>query len=613
MEFTRLFEIPYYQQKNYPQEKAIGHRLPSGELRYWSTDEFITEANQISLGLLELGVKKGDKIALISYNNRPEWNILDIAIQQVGAINVPVYPTISPREYEYIFNDAAVKYCFVSLDGPGDLLEKVRNSNAKSLKAVYTFDKTKDAPYWEDLKRDGDLSELERIKDSILPEHVATFIYTSGTTGNPKGVVLTHDNVVSNVKAVNPLIPIVAGERTLSFLPVCHVFERMVLYTYMSIGANINFCGTKSLGGDAGELQQIKPHFFTTVPRLLEKVYEKIYAKGLALTGFKKKLFFWALDLTEDYEYDKTYGIGKTVKLAIADKLIFAKWREALGGNIKGIVTGAAPCPAKMARVFSAAGIPIREGYGLSETSPALTINNFEPGGALLGTVGPSVQGITIKIDPSGGDYKKDEGEILAKGPNIMKEYNNLPEKTAEVIDEKGWFHTGDIGKFVKNKAGKKFLKITGRKKALLKTSGGKYVAPEPIEKRFKEDFLIEQMMVVGEGKKFVSALIVPSPDALKDWCDQNGVTCEVSSIPGNPDLKQITPTTLEDAKVIAKYMEVVNEINPNFSHIEQIKKFKLLSQPWDVATDELTPTMKVKRRVILEKFESEINSLYEE
>ncbi len=613
MEFTRLFEIPYYQQEKFPQEKAFGHRLENGELRYWSIDQFITEVNQISFGLLELGVQKGDKIALISYNNRPEWNILDIAIQQVGAINVPVYPTISPREFEYIFNDAEVKYCFVGLDGPGDLLKKVRNSKAKSLKEVYTFDKTANAPYWEDLKRDGDFKALQQIKDSILPEHVATFIYTSGTTGNPKGVVLTHNNIVSNVKAVCPIIPIDPGNRTLSFLPLCHVFERMVIYGYMKLGASVTYCGTKSLGGEEGELQGIKPHFFTTVPRLLEKVYEKIYGKGLELTGLKKKLFFWALDMTEDYEYDKSYGIGKSVKLAIADKLIFSKWREALGGNIKGIVTGAAPCPAKMARVFSAAGIPIREGYGLSETSPALSINRFEPGGALLGTVGPAVKGVTIKIDPANGDYKKGEGEILAQGPNIMQGYHNLPEKTAEVIDQKGWFHTGDIGKFVKDKSGKKFLKITGRKKALLKTSGGKYVAPEPIEKKFKEEFLIEQMMVVGESKKFVSALIVPSPDALKDWCSENGVACEITAIPGNPDLKEISPATLEDAKVLAKYKEVVESINPHFSHIEQIKKFKLLCQPWDVSSGELTPTMKIKRRVIRDKYKSEINKMYEE
>lgn len=611
MEITRLFEIPYYQQKNVPLDKAIGHRDQDGNWKYWSTDEFINSANKVSKGLLEIGVQKGDKVALISYTNRPEWNILDIAIQQVGAINVPVYPTISPREYEYIFNDADVKYCFVSMDGKGDLLEKVKASNAKNLKEVYTFDKVDNAPYWEDLFRDGDLSEVEKIKDSIDTKDVATFIYTSGTTGDPKGVVLTHENIVSNVVAVKPIIPLSHKDTTLSFLPLCHIFERMVTYGYMSLGVTITYCGTNNLGGEEGELRAVKPHFFTTVPRLLEKVYEKIYNKGLELEGAKKKLFFWALDMTEDFEYDKKYGFVKSIKLAIADKLIFSKWREALGGNIKGIVTGAAACPAKMARVFSAAGIPIREGYGLTETSPALTINQFGPQGAYLGTVGPAVKGVTIKIDGSDGDYKEGEGEILAKGPNIMQEYYKKPEKTAEVIDADGWFHTGDIGKFIKNKSGKKFLKITGRKKALLKTSGGKYVAPEPIEKKFREDFLVEQMMVVGEGKKFVSALIVPAADALSDWCSQNGVACTTTPLAQNPDLKTISPETLKDEKVIAAFQKIIDGNNPNFSHIEQIKKFVLLPNPWDVTTEELTPTMKVKRRVIREKFKSEIDGIY--
>ncbi len=611
MEITRLFEIPYYQQKNVPLDKAIGHRDESGNWKHWSTDEFINSANKISKGLLEIGVKKGDKIALISYTNRPEWNILDIAIQQVGAINVPVYPTISPREYEYIFNDADVKYCFVSMDGKGDLLDKVKASNAKNLKEIYTFDKVDNAPYWEDLFRDGDLSEVQKIKDSISPKDIATFIYTSGTTGDPKGVVLSHENIVSNVLAVIPIIPLDHKDVTLSFLPLCHIFERMVTYGYMGLGVTITYCGTNNLGGEEGELQAVKPHFFTTVPRLLEKVYEKIYNKGLELEGVKKKLFFWALDMTEDYEYDKKYGFVKGLKLSVADKLIFSKWREALGGNIKGIVTGAAACPAKMARVFSAAGIPIREGYGLTETSPALTINQFGPQGAYLGTVGPAVKGVTIKIDPSDGDYKEGEGEILAKGPNIMQEYYKKPEKTAEVIDADGWFHTGDIGRFIKNKSGKKFLKITGRKKALLKTSGGKYVAPEPIEKKFREDFLVEQMMVVGEGKKFVSALIVPAADAMKDWCSQNGVACTTTPLAENPDLKTISPETLKDEKVLAAFQKIVEANNPNFSHIEQIKKFVLLPNPWDVTTGELTPTMKVKRRVIREKFKSEIDGIY--
>lgn len=609
MNATRLFEIPYYQLNNAPQAKAIGHKVGKDWV-FWSIQQFLDEANKISLGLLELGVQSGDKIAILSYKNRPEWNVVDIGLQQVGAIGVPVYPTISPREYEYIFNDAGVKYAFVSLDGPGDLLKKVRDAkpNIPTLEEIYTFDKIDDAPYWKDLFREGDLSEVEARKANVKTDDLATLIYTSGTTGDPKGVMLTHKNILSNIERTRPRLPLVAGDKALSFLPLCHVFERAVSYVYMSVGVNIYYTGTDNLGGEGGDLQEIKPHFFTTVPRLLEKVYEKIYNKGLTLTGFKKKLFFWALDLTDDYAYDKPVGGLKGI---IADKLIFSKWRAALGGNIKGIVTGAAACPAKMARVFSAAGVPIREGYGLTETSPVLTVSYFEKGGALLGTVGPPLENVTLKLDAEDGDYREGEGEILAKGPNIMQGYYNKPKKTAEVMTADGWFRTGDIGKFVNDNNGVQFLKITGRKKALLKTSGGKYVAPEPIEKRFKEEFLIEQIMIVGENKKFVSALIVPAAKALKDWCDNNDVTCTLHTSPSNPTMLCISKETLQNEKVRAMYGEAIKEINPNFSHIEQIKKFELLSDPWDVTTGEMTPTMKVKRRVIREKFKGAIDGIY--
>ncbi len=611
-EIKNLFDIPYYQLKHCPQEKAIGHQTEDG-WTFWSIQELIDDANRVSRGLIELGVQPGDKIALISYKNRPEWNVMDIGLQQVGAIGVPVYPTISPREYEYIFNDAGVKYAFVSMDGKGDLLHKVRNAkpNVPTLEEIYTFDKVDYAPYWKDIFKEGDHSEVERRKAAVDPDGLATLIYTSGTTGNPKGVMLSHNNILSNVREVVPQIPLDPGDKALSFLPLCHIFERNVSYVYMASGVNIYYTGTDNLGGETGDLQNVKPHFFTTVPRLLEKVYEKIYNKGLELTGAKKKLFFWALDMTDDYEYDKAYGGLSGMKMKIADKLIFSKWREALGGNVKGIVTGAAACPAKMARVFSAAGVPIREGYGLTETSPVLTVSRFKKDGALLGTVGPVLEGVTLKIDPSDGDYREGEGEILAQGPNIMQGYYNKPEATAAVI-QNGWFHTGDIGKFVKDSKGNEFLKITGRKKALLKTSGGKYVAPEPIEKRFTEDFLIGQMMVVGEGKKFVSALIVPAAEALKDWCDDNDVPCTLHPSPHNETLYCISPETLKNEKVRAKFEEIIKEINPDFSHIEQIKKFDLLCDPWDVSTEELTPTMKVKRRVVRKKYKDQIDAIYD-
>jgi long-chain acyl-CoA synthetase len=601
MAVTRLFDFIYHQKENCPQEKAFGHKI-NGEWKYYSTDQIIQMANQASCGLIKLGVQPGDKVALIVYKNRPEWVAMDIAIQQVGAINVPVYPTISPGEYEYIFNDAGVKIAFV---GEGDLYEKVNSKiNAiPTLTDIYTLDKAEGKKYWEDIFTSEGQDIVDARKAAINPSELATLIYTSGTTGNPKGVMLSHDNIVSNVRCVNDLLPLDSGDIALSFLPICHIFERSAAYSYAYSGINVVFTGTDNLGGENGDLRAVQPHFFTTVPRLLEKVYEKIYNKGLELTGMKKKLFFWALSLTDNYEFDQAPGF----KDKIADKLIFSKWREALGGNVKGILTGAAACPMKMVKVFSAAGIPIREGYGLTETSPGLTINTFEKHGAMLGTVGPAIKIITVKIDPSDGNYREGEGEILAKGPNIMMGYYNQPEKTAEVfkeIDGERWFLTGDIGKMIKGAGGNEFLKITDRKKELLKTSGGKYVAPAPIENKFKEDFLIEQMMVVGERQKFVSALIVPAPEALQNWCKNNGEKW----------------TSMEDAiknpNVIAQYQKCIDGFNPEFSHIEQIKKFALLNATWDAIKEdgskaELTPTMKLKRRVILEKYQGAIDGIY--
>ncbi|MGK0389260.1 MAG: long-chain acyl-CoA synthetase [Maribacter sp.] len=608
--FTRLFELIHFQNKNHPLEKSMGHRVGE-EWVFYSTKEIIDLANSLSLGLLKLGLKKGDKISILSYNNRPEWKIVEIAAHQIGVVTVPVYPTIAPSDYEYIFNDAEVKYAFL---GPGDLADKVKATVSKvpSFKGMFTFDKEDGLPHWEDIFEEGSLEEVEKISDSVDPHDLAVLIYTSGTTGLPKGVMLSHDNIISNIKAAYPLFPLVPGDKALSFLPLCHIFECTISSVYLATSVTVGFTGVRNLGGDGGDIKSFQPHFFTTVPRLLEKVYEKIYNKGLELTGIKKKLFFWALGRTDSFEFGKEYTGLDGIKHAIADKLIFSKWREALGGNMKGIVTGAAACPVKMTKVFSAAGIPIGEGYGLTETSPALSINSFEENGALLGTVGKPLRGVTITIDPSDGEYKEGEGEILAKGPNIMQGYYNQPAKTAEVMDAEGWFHTGDIGKFVTGPKGGQFLKITDRKKELLKTSGGKYVAPAPIESKFKEDFLIEQMMVVGEKQKFVSALIVPAAAALLDWCEENDVPCKITPAPYNDTLFCISKDTLENPKVLAKVQEIIDGFNPNFSHIEQIKKFKLLSDPWDVGSDELTPTMKLKRRVVREKYASIISGIYD-
>ncbi|MCG8326683.1 MAG: long-chain fatty acid--CoA ligase [Chitinophagales bacterium] len=605
MEPNRLFDYIYYQQEHCPQKKAIGCRKEGG-WSYYSTEEIIELANKVSRGLIKLGVQPGDKVALVTYQNRPEWAIVDIGIQQIGAINVPVYPTISPSEYEYIFNDASVTYCFAGKD---DLYDKVHTAqaNVPSLKQIFTLDNQDGRPYWEDIFTDEGQEEVEKRKNAVQTEELATIIYTSGTTGNPKGVMLSHANIVSNVEAVQRIFPLSTGERVLSFLPLCHIFERAALYVYTSLGLSISFTGTDNLGGEDGDLRAVKPHFFTTVPRLLEKVYEKIYNKGLDLTGAKRKLFFWALSLTDDFEYGKKYSGLDGVKRSIADKLIFSKWREALGGSIKGIVTGAAPCPVKMARVFSAAGIPIREGYGLTETSPGLVVGRFEPEGAKMGTIGPTLFNVEIKIDHNSDIYREGEGEILAKGPNIMMGYYNKPEATAAVmkeIDGEQWFCTGDVGTLVPGPGGQQFLKITDRKKELLKTSGGKYVAPAPIENKLKEDFLVEQVMVVGERRKFVSALILPSQEALKDWCENHTVEwTTMDEIINHP-------------KVIEKYQSIINEYNPLFSKTEQIKKFHLLAAEWepsksDGTESELTPTMKLKRRVIREKYKQEIESIY--
>ena len=606
MEPTRLFDFLYHQQEKFPQQKSFGYRR-NGKWVYFSTAEMIEMANKTSLGLLtKLGVKPGDKIALVATQNRPEWVGLDIGIQQVGAIGVPVYPTISQREYEYIFNEAEVKYCFCGGEEP---LVKVQQAqqNVPSLVEVFSFDDTTQAPFWENAWAEGGMAPVEKIKNSIQPGDLATIIYTSGTTGEPKGVMLSHENIVSNIKALAHLAPIVAGDRVLSFLPLCHVFERVATFFYLYLGASIVQTGAENLGGETGDLKTIQPHFFTTVPRLLEKVYEKIYNKGLELTGLRRALFFWALRLTDRFELDKNYTGWEGLKRKIADRLIFSKWRSALGGNVKGIITAASACPEKIIKVFCAAGIPIREAYGLSETSPGLTVNRFEKNDAMFGTVGFVIDGVKLSIDPSDGNYAEGEGEVIATGPNVMLGYYKKPAATAAVvkeIDGERWLFTGDVGKLVDGPGGRKFLKITDRKKELLKTSGGKYVAPAPIESKFREDFLIEQIMVVGEQRKFVSALIVPAREALQDWCARH----------------EVEFTTLGEVirlpQVQERYQHILDKYNPQFNHIEQIKKFRLLDAVWepvkpDGSEGELTPTMKLKRRVIQAKYATVIEEIY--
>lgn len=604
-QITRLFEYMDKQVRAYPLEKAFGRKDGSDWL-FFSSQEIVDKAHELAAGLIKLGLKKGDKVSMVSYKNRPEWYIVDLATQYLGIVNVPLYPTISAGEYQYILNDAEVKACFV---GEGDLWEKVHDAknNVPTLEHVYTLDKVANRPYYEDLMTTESIAEVDEISKYVDTHDLATIIYTSGTTGNPKGVMLTHANIIWVVDETLQTFPIEKKDRVLSFLPFCHIFERACIYGYSEAGVSVYCTGTDNLGGPEGDLASVKPMFFTTVPRLLEKVFEKIYSKGESLTGLKKKLFFWALSLTDSYEHDKKYRGFSGLKKAIADKLIFSKWRDALGGDIKGIVTGAAPCPDKILRVFSYAGIPVMEGYGLTETSPTLAVNTFD-GNCKVGTVGCIINGVDIILDKGEGDYKEGEGEILAKGPNIMRGYYKKPEKTAEVfrdIDGEKYFCTGDIGKLIDGPNGKKYLKITDRKKELLKTSGGKYVAPAPIESRLKEDFLIEQVMVVGDKQKFVSALIVPAEDTLREWCKNNDV-----------DATRLLTSILEDPKVLALYQNCINSVNPDFSHVEQIKKFKLIPVTWEAVRPngeiaELTPTMKLKRRVIREKHAGDISDIY--
>ncbi len=590
-DYTRLFDILPYQQANYPQEVCLAEKVTENGNKFYktySTKECINIINQLSKALLKLGVKPNDKIGLIS-SNRPQWNFVDLAAQQIGAINVPVYPTITESEYKFIFNDAEIVYCFVADE---DLFKKISNikSSVPSLKEIFTFNEVSGAKNWKTLLQEvnaEDLKQIEALKSVIKPDDLATIIYTSGTTGNPKGVMLSHNNIVSNLKSTLSIQQMmVAGKRSLSFLPLCHSFERMVVYTYMAVGMNVYYAETLETIGE--NLKEVKPHFFTTVPRLLEKVYEKIMQKGNTLEGFRKKLFFWSIDLGLKYELNKNNGLWYNLQLAIARKLIFSKWKEALGGEVEAIVSGAAALNAKLGTLFTGAGIPIIEGYGLTETSPVLTSNRLEEVDRKLGTIGIPIPGVEIKIAA--------DGEILAKGPNIMLGYYKRPDLTVEVIDKEGWFHTGDIGEF-----DGKFLKITDRKKELFKTSGGKYVAPQQIELKMKESPLIEQVMAVGNERKFVSGLIVPSFVNLEEWCKVNGVEYKSHG------------EVVKNPKVLEAIQQEVERINQDINHVEQIKKFKVLSAEWGVASGELTPTMKLKRKIILEKFSSEIEEMYKD
>jgi long-chain acyl-CoA synthetase len=587
----RLFDCIAWHLERKPLEVMFAGKEGSQWKKY-STQEVATIVNNLSAGLLSLGigpndmtVEGRDKVAILC-KNRPEWLMLDLAVQQIGAILTPIYPTINVNELEFVLNDSQVKIAFVNDE---DLFLKVLSikDRVPSLEEIYSFEHVPNAKHWKELTGKATpelLSQIKPIADKVGYEDVATLIYTSGTTGTPKGVMLSHRNILSNVMASIPCFP--AGERTkaLSFLPLNHIFEKMISYVYMFNGTSIYYAESLDTIGD--NLREVKPDMFTTVPRLLEKVYERIMQKGNELTGLKRNLFFWAHGLAEKFEINTNQGLWYNIQLSLANKLVFNKWREALGNNIKCIVTGSAACQIRLIRIFTAARIVIMEGYGLTETSPVISVNRYDVKDRKFGTVGIVIDGVEVKI--------AEDGEILCKGPNVMMGYYKRPDLTSEAMKD-GWFLTGDIGMFVENK----FLKITDRKKELFKTSGGKYVAPTPIESKLKESAYVEQVMVVGSERKYVGSLIVPSMPNLQEWARQNGIT------------ETNNETLIRNPKVIDMFKNMVESFNKYFNHVEQIKKFELLPYEWSVDGGELTPTLKLKRKVIMEKYKDAIERIY--
>lgn len=588
----RLFDCIEWHLERTPMEVMLAGK-ENGRWRTYSTQEVDKTVGDLAAGLLALGaspndttVENRDKIAIIC-KNRPEWLMIDMAVQKIGCILVPVYPTINIGELEFVLKDAAVKFVFANDE---ELYLKVLSLKDKlpSLQEIFTIEHVANATYWKDIVTHATPESKARVKEianTIKYEDVATILYTSGTTGTPKGVMLTHRNIISNVVACLPCFPPGENMRSLSFLPLNHIFERMVSYIYLFHGTSIYYA--ESLDTIGENLKEVKPHMFTTVPRLLEKVYDRIMAKGAELTGIKKKLFFWAHGLAERFEINQNQGFWYTVQLKLANKLIFNKWREGLGNELKCIVTGGAACQVRLIRIFTAAKIIVMEGYGLTETSPVISVNRFQEKDRKFGTTGPLIDGVEVKI--------AEDGEVLSRGPNIMLGYYKRPDLTAQEITDDGWFHTGDIGTMVDGR----FLKITDRKKELFKTSGGKYVAPLTVENKLKESPFIEQVMVVGPERKFVGGLIVPAFAALKDWCKQNNV-------PANSNEEII-----KNEKVINLYKDIVERFNKYLNHVEQVKKFELLPNEWGIDTGEMTPKLSMKRKVITEKYKDAIERIY--
>ncbi|SEG71349.1 AMP-dependent synthetase/ligase [Sphingobacterium lactis] len=583
--FKILFDLIKNYEKQFTKEIMVAGRSKDG-WRTFSTNEFVDIVNNLSKGLIAKGIKKGDRIALMS-GNRPEWNFIDFACNQLGVATVPLYPTLSNQDLVFILDNAEVKMLFVSNEELAKKADNALKENNMNLEA-YTFDEISGRPNYRevmDLGKSQDI-DLETFRSAVQPDDLLTLIYTSGTTGKPKGVFLSHKNIISNVEASNHLVT-EEFQKALSFLPLCHIFERMVVYLYLSRGVQIYYA--ENLDNIVVDINEVKPDLFTTVPRVLEKVYDKVVEKGKNLTGIKKSLFFWALDLGLRYQEPQKNSGMYNFKLGIARKLIFSKWKEALGGNIKLIISGGAALQERLARVFWAAGIKVLEGYGLTETSPVIAVNSWKDEDVKFGTVGRVLNNLDVKI--------ASDGEILVKGPSITKGYYNNDEATKEAFTEDGYFHTGDIGELTPDG----FLRITDRKKEMFKTAGGKYVAPQVIENKLMESTLIAQVMVIGENQRFPAALIVPAYEELEKYAKHKGIAFN-----GKEDL-------IEKPEILAKYEQVISQAMANFGHWEQVKKFKLLPKEWSIDAGELTPKLSLKRKVILQKNEDIVKSIYAE
>ena len=591
-EISRLFDVLDYQLANFPKPDSISAK-ENGKWKNYSTQEVKNIVDNVSLSLLKLGLKKDDKVALIS-PNCPEWNFIDLGTLQLGCQLVPLYPTSTSSDFQYTINHSESKIVFVYGQEHYDKIQKIRGE-LPHVQEIYSLQKINGVKHFSEfleLGKNDNPEILKPYRDAVQSTDIATIVYTSGTTGVPKGVMLSHHNVVSNVVTSVKLLPVNSTMKALSFLPLNHIFERMVFFVYMYVGVSIYFA--ESLDTIRDNLQEVKPHFFTTVPRLLEKVYDKIVLTGTGLKGIKKALFFWALNLGLKYDFEKENDFFYMAQLGIARKLVFSKWKQALGGNIVAIVSGASALQERLSRVFWGAGIPVLEGYGQTETSPVVSVGTLEPiKGFRFGTVGKPIEGVEVKILQEPG-YREGEGEILVKGPNVMLGYYKNPDATKETIEPDGWLHTGDIGIIIDG-----FIKITDRKKELFKTSGGKYIAPQKVENFIKSSLYIEQVMVVGAEKKFPAALIVPSFANLQEWCKLHNIT-----VNSNEEM-------IKHPKVIQKIQEEVNKANESLAQFEKVKKFVLLPKEWTVESGELTPSLKMKRRVILENYKDLIESLY--